>query len=76
MEDGDALPGLYAHWLEGAEQREEQARRNGAVTVRVPFDLAEFLAFCRHFAIPVNSDTRSKFAALKAAQMHGGSDMH
>lgn len=68
MEDGHLLPERYAHWREGAEQREEQARRHGATVVRVPFDPAEFRRFCLHFGVPINSDSRMKFAALKAAQ--------
>lgn len=72
MEDGHLLPGLYAHWLEGAEQREEQARAKGATVVRVPFDLGEFRRFCAHFRVPLNSDTRAKFAAIKASQDKSG----
>lgn len=76
MEDGHRLPGAYAHWLEGAEQREEQARRNGAVPVRVPFDLAEFRRFCAHFRVAVDTNARQKFAAIKAAQAHSDSSSH
>ena len=72
MEDGHLLPVLYAHWLEGAEQREEQARANGATVVRVPFDLAEFRRFCAHFRVSLNADTRAKFAAIKSSQDKSG----
>ncbi|MCR4146725.1 hypothetical protein [Alcaligenes faecalis] len=66
MEDGYRLPSRYEDWLAGAEQREDQARSQGATPVRVPFDLAEFLRFCAHFGVAINADSRSKFAALKA----------
>lgn len=66
MEDGHLLPRLYAHWLEGAEQREQQVRAASGVPVRVAFDLAEFLRFCRHFGIAINTEARQKFAAIKA----------
>lgn len=68
MEDGHLLPPAYAHWKEGAEQREEQARGRGAAPVRVPFDPAEFRRFCAHFRVPLNSDSRAKFAAIKSTQ--------
>lgn len=67
MDDGHLLPKLYAHWLEGAEQREDQARMSGAEVFRVPFDLSEFQRFCAHFKVRLNTDARSKFAALKIA---------
>ena len=76
MEDGHKLPVLHAHWLEGAEQREDQIRAHGGVPVRVPFDLAEFRRFCAHFRVPLNSETRSKFAALKSAQDREDSSSH
>ena len=69
MEDGHKLPGQYAHWLEGAEDREQQVHRQGGTAVRVPFDLAEFRRFCSHLSIPLNANSRSKFAALKADHM-------
>ena len=72
MEDGNLLPEPYAFWKEGAEQREDQARRGGANPVRVPFDLAEFRRFCAHFGVPLNADTRAKFAALKSSQENKG----
>lgn len=68
MEDENLLPDSYAHWKEGVEQREDQARSRGAVVVRVPFDPAEFRRFCAHFGVPLNADTRAKFATLKSAQ--------
>lgn len=74
MEDGHLLPERHAHWQDGAEQREEQARSNGAVTVRVAFDPAEFRRFCLHFGVPLNADSRAKFAALKASHEH--TDLH
>lgn len=73
MEDGHLLPALYSHWLEGAEQREDQARSRGADVVRVPFDPAEFRRFCAHFSVPLNADTRAKFATLKSSQNTGQS---
>lgn len=76
MEDGYKLPRIYAHWLEGAEQREEQVRRDGGYPVRVTFDIAEFKRFCAHFGVPLNADSRSKFAALKSAHMHTASSAH
>lgn len=68
MEDGHLLPVRYTHWLEGAEQREEQARSRGAEAVRVPFDPAEFRRFCGHFGIPLNADSRAKFAIIKSQE--------
>ena len=76
MEDGYKLPGEYAHWLEGAEDREQQVSRNGGTAVRVPFDLAEFKRFCSHFSAPLNADTRAQFAALKADHLHRQSNAH
>jgi hypothetical protein len=76
MEDGHLLPRLHAHWLEGAEQREEQARVNGALPVRVTFDLKEFRRFCKHFGIGLDTKARQQFAALKAGQMQGDRDTH
>lgn len=65
MEDGHRLPSRYEEWLAGAEQRENQARSAGTTPVRVAFDLAEFKRFCAHFGVPLNSDSRVKFAAIK-----------
>lgn len=65
MEDGHKLPTRYEDWLAGAEQREDQVRGAGGTPIRVPFDLAEFRRFCSHFRVPLNSETRTKFAALK-----------
>lgn len=69
MEDADLLPDAYALWREGAEQREEQARRGGALVVRVPFDPAEFRRFCAHRKIPLDTKARQQLAAIVAAQM-------
>lgn len=66
MEDGHLLPLAYADWKAGAEQREQQARSHGAAPVRVPFDPAEFRRFCTHFRVPLNTESRQKYAALKA----------
>ncbi len=68
MEDGNLLPEKYSHWLEGAEQREEQVRSRGAEAVRVPFDPAEFRSFCAHFRVPLNADSRANFAAIKSSK--------
>lgn len=65
MEDGHRLPSRYDEWLAGTEQRENQARSAGATPVRVAFDLAEFRRFCAYFSVPLNSESRSKFAAIK-----------
>ncbi|WP_186079316.1 hypothetical protein [Burkholderia gladioli] len=70
MEDGHQLPALYEDWKAGAEQREDQVRRAGGTPVRIAFDLAEFRRFCAHFRVPLNSETRTKFAVLKL-QMDG-----
>lgn len=66
MKDGHKLPDKHADWLAGAEQREQQVRSHGGTPVRVAFDLAEFLAFCAHFKIAVDTNARQKFAALKS----------
>ena len=65
MKDGDKLPTLHKEWLAGAEQREDQVRRNGGHPVRIPFDLAEFQRFCAHFRVPVEAKSRAQFAAIK-----------
>jgi len=66
MEDGHKLPARHEDWRAGAEQREDQVRRAGGTPVRVAFDLAEFRRFCAHFRVPLNSESRQKFAAIKA----------
>ena len=76
MEDGHQLPREYADWLEGAEDREQHVRRQDGTPVRVPFDLAEFKRFCAHFGVPLNTETRSKFAAMKAEHLHRQSSSH
>lgn len=66
MEDGHELPARYEEWLAGAKQREDQVRSAGGAPVRVAFDLAEFIRFCAHFGVALNTNNRAKFAALKA----------
>ncbi|MGQ7905010.1 hypothetical protein [Burkholderia sp. BC1] len=75
MDDGHKLPSRYEDWRAGAEQREDQVRRAGGTPVRIAFDLAEFRRFCAHFRVPLDADTRSKFAALKSQiDAEAGSD--
>lgn len=76
MDDSDLLPGAYSLWKEGAEQREKQASRNGALVIRVPFDPEEFRSFCAHFHLSFNADARVKFSIIKAREKDCDSGTH
>jgi len=68
MEDGDALPLSYKAWERKAKHLEEQARRNGYLTVRAYLHPDEFLSKCRSNSRHVDAKARMDFANLVAKQ--------
>lgn len=72
MSDSDKLFGAHADWLAAAQQTEDQLRRQGHRTVRVPLDLVHFPAWCAANRPGQNIDAqaRMQYASYRAAQLH------
>lgn len=72
MSDTHKLFGTYADWLAAAQRTEQQLRRQGQRTVRVPLDLVQFPAWCaaKRPGQNIDADARMQDASYMAAQLH------
>lgn len=68
MADAGSLPEDYAYWLSSAESVETAVASAGVRVVRVPLDLAAFLAWCEARAVPPDGKARSSYATEMAAE--------
>jgi hypothetical protein len=72
MEDGATFHDSYTEFVQRVQQAEMQLRREGKATIRVYIEPRLFADWCRANGCKVNAESRSHFAAWKAAQADGG----
>ena len=61
----DDMDESYDVWLESALRLERKVRSSGARPVRLTLDVDDFMLWCRANQMPMNSSSRSSYAALK-----------
>jgi hypothetical protein len=72
MEDGATFHDSYTEFVHRVQQAEMQLRREGKATIRVYIEPRMFADWCRANGCKVNAESRSHFAAWKAAQTDSG----
>ena len=72
MEDGATFHDKYADFVQRVQQAEAQLRGQGKATIRVNIEPDTFAQWCRDHGRKVNSESRSAYAAIVAAQNDTG----
>jgi hypothetical protein len=62
-DDAMELDDSYEDWQHGIQTVEHQLREKGVDIQRVPIDVDSLVAWCKLRMIPVNAESRSRFAA-------------
>jgi hypothetical protein len=60
--DGDDLQDTYEEWLADAQRVFDIASAAGHHVEKIPVRLAEFSIWCRLKGLPMNADSRSRYA--------------
>lgn len=68
MEDGHTFHDSYAEFVQRVSSVEKKLRGQGNVTVRVNIEPEAFVQWCRGSGRKVDAESRSQYAAMKAAQ--------
>ena len=61
--DRNTLPADYADWLQSAEQHERNLADQGQLVKRVLIQPTQLMVWAIERGLPVNSETRSRYAA-------------
>lgn len=72
--DSDELEATFREWEENASVQYEGLRKAGIDIQKVDVNLPELVAWCKARGVPVDSDSRSEFAADKLRMLDGASD--
>lgn len=70
-EDKENFGDSYVFWLKQAEEKRDALSKAGTVLIKVYADPAEFAAWCKVNACPMNQRARYVFAAHKGFQKQG-----
>jgi hypothetical protein len=71
--DRGDLEDTYSEWVEAASMAFENARKAGINVIKVEVDAEELVEWCRSRNLPLNGNSRSRFAAEKTREQHNRS---
>jgi hypothetical protein len=63
--DRDQMESDYEEWRANAEVQVAGLRAQGQDVRKIDIELDEFVAWCKSKEVPVNADSRSRYAAYK-----------
>lgn len=63
FEDGDGMFPTYNEWLQTAQTRVEQLKREGVRVEKIHLKPAEFVDWCSARGLKLNGEARSQYAA-------------
>ena len=72
--DSEELEATFREWEEYASVQYEDLRKAGINIQKVDVNVPELVAWCKARGVPVDSDSRSEFAADKLRMHDGASD--
>ena len=64
--DSKDLESTYQKWLEQAEEKVNEMKKNGIVVVKVDIDVEALKKWCKESGRPVDGSARSEYAAYLA----------
>lgn len=72
--DSDDLDDTYIEWLQNAQNTFNHLRELGAPVEKTYINANELIAWCKAENRPINSASRSKYAALLVDKKYNGED--
>jgi len=70
-EDAAEMEGSYEEWKAHGVRAINRARTLGRRVEKVDVDVEELLAWCGQMDLPVNGESRARYAATKLAEKYG-----
>lgn len=67
--DADSMDDTYEDWLINATTNLQKFQEEGFDIVKVPFDVDEWVAWCKKNEKPLTGASRSQFTSMKASSV-------
>ena len=68
--DKDKLEDTFEEWAEHAEQQFEGLKKSGLKMHKVVIDIDALVSWCKERDLPINGESRSKYAAYLLREIH------